>query len=99
MRAKIFFIRFATRMTLLQSDIVVQVRNSTAILRVCAVVMDTLLFMISCNDCHNCFRIKGSSEKNGQPMGQYKINPNPNAKYVLLYYVINVGLFFSFDPN
>ena len=99
MRAKICFIRFTTRMTLLQSDIVVQVRNSTAILRVCAVVMDTLLFMISCNDCHNRLRIKGSSEKNGQPMGQYKINTNPNAKYVLLYYVINAGPFFSFDPN
>ena len=41
-------------------------------------------------------------------MGQYKINPNTNpnpnpnpntnTKYVLIYYVINAGLFFSLDP-
>ena len=28
--------------------------------------------------------------------GQYIINPNP--KYVLIYYVINAGPFFSLDP-
>ena len=30
-------------------------------------------------------------------MGQYKINPNPNNKYVIKYYIINAGPFFSLD--
>ena len=29
---------------------------------------------------------------------QYKTNPNPNPKYVLIRYVTNAGLFFSLDP-
>ena len=37
-------------------------------------------------------------KRTDQPTGQYKIKPNPNTKYVLIYYVINAGLFFSLDP-
>ena len=40
-------------------------------------------------------------KRTDQPTGQYKINPNPspNTKYVLIYYAINAGPFFSLDPK
>ena len=40
-------------------------------------------------------------KRTDQPTGQYKINlnPNPNTKYVLIYYAINAGPFFSLDPS
>ena len=38
-------------------------------------------------------------KRTNQPTGQYKINPNPNPKCVLIYYAINAGPFFSLDPT
>ena len=40
-------------------------------------------------------------KRTDQPAGQYKINPNPNTntKYVLIYYAINAGPFFSLDTR
>ena len=44
--------------------------------------------------------ISDQVKRTDQPTGQYKINPNPNTntKYVLIYYAINAGPFFSLDP-
>ena len=42
-------------------------------------------------------RFADQVERMDQPTGQYKINPN--TKYVLIYHVLNAGLFFSLDPS